>query len=207
MRGHLRLPETITACLFDLDGVLTRTAELHAEAWMQTFDAFLNARGGFFAPFDAVADYDAYVDGKLRDDGVRSFLASRGIELAEGAPTDPPSAETVHGLGLRKNELVHELMARRGVAAYKGSVRFLAAAGEAGLRRPVVTSSENADAVLHAAGLDGPSTSRSMARSRARSASRASPRPTYSSRRRDASASSRDRLRCSRTPWPAAPIS
>ena len=159
MRGRLRLPETITACLFDLDGVLTRTAELHAAAWKQTFDAFLRRRasrgGGSLVPFDAVADYDAYVDGKPRDDGVRSFLTSRGIRLPEGSPADPSAAETVHGLGRRKNELVHELMAERGVAAYEGSLRFLAAAGEAGLGRAVVTSSENADAVLHAAGLEG----------------------------------------------------
>ena len=159
MRHHLLLPETITACLFDLDGVLTRTAELHAAAWKQTFDAFLrsrvSARGGLFVPFDADADYDAYVDGKPREDGVRSFLAARGIVLPDGSPDDPPPAETVRGLGRRKNELVHELMAERGVAAYVGSLRFVAAAGEAGLGRAVVTSSENASAVLQAAGLEG----------------------------------------------------
>lgn len=154
----LRLPQTIAACLFDLDGVLTRTAELHAAAWKQTFDAFLRSRatrGGSAVPFDAGADYDAYVDGKPRADGVRSFLASRGIELPEGSPADPPSAETVHGVGRRKNELVHDLMAQRGVAAYEGSLRFLAAVQAAGLGRAVVTSSENASAVLHAAGLEG----------------------------------------------------
>jgi beta-phosphoglucomutase family hydrolase len=159
MRGRLRIPETITACLFDLDGVLTRTAELHAEAWKQAFDALLRSRasagGTPFVPFDADADYDAYVDGKPRDDGIRSFLAARGIGLPEGSPDDPAAAETVHGLGRRKNELVHELMAERGVAAYAGSRRFVAAAGEAGLGRAVVTSSENADAVLQAAGLEG----------------------------------------------------
>lgn len=152
--AHLRLPRTITACLFDLDGVLTRTAELHAEAWKQAFDPFLRSRGDV-SPFDARADYDAYVDGKPRLDGVRSFLASRGIELPEGSPDDAPAAETVHGLGTRKNELVHALMAERGVAAYAGSLRFLAATRAAGLRRAVVTSSENADAVLQAAGLGG----------------------------------------------------
>ena len=114
-----RLPETIAACLFDLDGVLTRTAELHAAAWKQTFDAFLRGLasrgGGSLVPFDAVADYDTYVDGKPRADGVRSFLASRGIRLPEGSPADPPAAETVQGLGVSKNELVHELMAQRGV--------------------------------------------------------------------------------------------
>ena len=111
-------------------------------------------RGGA-APFDAVADYDTYVDGRPRADGVRSFLASRGIELPEGSPTDQPSADTVHGVGRRKNDLVQKLMAQRGVAAYDGSVRFLAAVREAGLGRAVVTSSENADAVLRAAGLEG----------------------------------------------------
>ena len=159
MKGNLRLPDTIEACLFDLDGVLTRTAELHADAWKQTFDDFLRERaaaaGGPPRPFDAVADYDAYVDGKPREDGVRSFLASRGIELPEGSPADLPSAETVHGLGLRKNELVLALMGERGVAAYDGSLRFLEEAREAELERAVVTSSENADAVLRAAGLKG----------------------------------------------------
>lgn len=154
MRGRLRLPETISACLFDMDGVLTRTAKLHAAAWKQTFDAFLAGRTAAVGPFDAVADYDTYVDGKPRADGVRSFLASRGIELPEGSPADPPSAPTVHGLGRRKNELVQELMAERGVTAYPGSVRFLAAVEEAGLGQAVVTSSENATAVLRAAGLE-----------------------------------------------------
>ena len=158
-RKQLRLSETILACLFDLDGVLIRTAELHAAAWKQTFDDFLRRRattgGGSLVPFNARADYDAYVDGKPRTDGVRSFLASRGIELPEGSPADPPSAETVHGLGRRKNELVLDLMAQRGVAVYEGSLRFLAAVRETGLGRAVVTSSENTDAVLRAAGLEG----------------------------------------------------
>ncbi len=156
MSGALRLPQHITACLFDLDGVLTRTAELHAAAWKQTFDELLRRRattGAAPVEFDAGADYDAYVDGRPRADGVRSFLTSRGIALAEGSPTDPASADTVHGVALRKNELVGELMARHGVAAYEGSVRFLAAVRAAGLGAAVVTSSENAEAVLHAAGL------------------------------------------------------
>lgn len=155
----LWLPRAIAACLFDLDGVLTRTAELHAAAWKQTFDAFLLERatrgGGPGVPFDEVADYDAYVDGKPRADGVRSFLAARGIHLPEGSPDDPPSADTVHGLGRRKDELVHALMDERGVAAYEGSMRFLAAVREAGLRRAVVSSSESAEAVLRTAGLAG----------------------------------------------------
>ena len=156
--GHLRLPAGIAACLFDLDGVLTKTASLHAAAWKHAFDDFLAerapARGDRAAPFDATADYRAYVDGKSRADGVRSFLGSRGIALPEGSPDDPPSAHTVAGLARRKNELVHDLMAERGVAAYDGSVHFLAAVKEAGLPRAVVTSSENAAAVLRAAGLE-----------------------------------------------------
>jgi len=156
---RLRLPEAISACLFDLDGVLTRTAELHAAAWKQTFDAFLRERpppdSEAAVPFDAVLDYEAYVDGRPRMDGVRSFLASRGIELPEGSPADPPSAATVSGIGRRKNQLVQELIVERGVSAYSGSVDFLDAVREAGLARAVVTSSENAHAVLKAAGLQG----------------------------------------------------
>ena len=157
MNAPLRLPVAILACLFDLDGVLTRTAELHAAAWKETFDAFLRKRAltesGALEPFDAVSDYGAYVDGKPRAEGVRSFLASRGIQIPEGSASDPCHAPTVHGIGRRKNDLVHALMARRGVAAYEGSVRFLAAMHDAGLRSAVVTSSENAGPVLLAAGL------------------------------------------------------
>ena len=158
MIGRALLPAGIDACLLDLDGVLTRTAELHAEAWKQTFDDFLHSRvtadGAGARPFDPVADYARYVDGKPRAEGVRSFLASRGIELPEGSPPDPPSAKTVHGLGTRKNQLVLALMAQRGVSAYPGSARFVAVAQEAGLALAVVTSSENAQAVLQAAGLE-----------------------------------------------------
>jgi beta-phosphoglucomutase family hydrolase len=152
------LPKGITACLFDLDGVLTETAKIHAKAWKQMFDAYLRGRaereGGEFVEFDAGDDYDDYVDGKPRYDGVRSFLASRGIELPDGAPDDPPDAETVCGLGNRKNELVLELMKRDGVEAYPGSVRFVEAARDAGLRRAVVSSSANCQAVLEAAGIE-----------------------------------------------------
>ena len=157
--GRPLLPDHIAACLFDLDGVLTRTAELHAAAWKQTFDEFLRKRAKdrdeAFVPFDLRADYDAHVDGKPRFDGVRAFLDSRGIELAEGSPSDPPDAGTVHALGERKNRIVRELMESRGVAAYEGSLRFLAAVRGVGLACAVVTSSENADAVLRAAGLEG----------------------------------------------------
>jgi beta-phosphoglucomutase family hydrolase len=157
MSDGVRLPEKITACLFDLDGVLTRTAELHAAAWKQTFDELLvrraSAAGATAIEFDSDADYDTYVDGRPRADGVRAFLASRGIALSEGSPDDPSAADTVHGVARRKNDLIGELMSQRGVAAYPGSVRFIAAARGAGLDVAVVTSSENADAVLRAAGL------------------------------------------------------
>jgi beta-phosphoglucomutase family hydrolase len=151
----LGLPAGTLACLFDLDGVLTRTAVVHAQAWKQMFDAFLHTRaeraGVPFVPFDAVSDYDTYVDGEPRLDGVRAFLASRGIALPEGDATDPPGVETVHGLGGRKNELLLELLERNGVEAYEGSVRYVRAARDAGLGRAVVSSSANCRDVLEAA--------------------------------------------------------
>ncbi len=153
----LGLPDGIQACLFDLDGVLTQTAKVHAAAWKQMFDDYLRARaertGEDFVAFDAGHDYDEYVDGKPRYDGVRSFLDSRGIDLPDGTPDDPPSAETVDGLGNRKNELVLELIGRDGVDAYEGSVRYVRAARDAGLRRAVVSSSTNCRDVLKAAGI------------------------------------------------------
>jgi beta-phosphoglucomutase family hydrolase len=153
----LGLPDGIEACLFDLDGVLTQTAKVHAAAWKQMFDEYLEDRaqrtGEDFVPFDAGDDYDEYVDGKPRYDGVRSFLRSRGIELPDGSPDDAPSAETVDGLGNRKNELVLELIERDGVDAYEGSVRYVRAARDAGLRRAVVSSSTNCRDVLEAAGI------------------------------------------------------
>jgi beta-phosphoglucomutase family hydrolase len=155
---QLGLPDGIRACLFDLDGVLTQTAKVHAAAWKEMFDAYLQERakrtGEKLVPFDPVADYDQYVDGKPRYDGVRSFLASRGIELPEGDPDDPPSAETVHGLGNRKNELVLALLKRDGVEAYDGSVRYVHAVREAGLHTAVVSASANCKDVLEAAGIE-----------------------------------------------------
>ncbi len=155
----LGLPDGVRALLFDLDGVLTQTAKVHAAAWKQMFDEYLRARasqrGEQFVPFDDVKDYDEYVDGKPRYDGVRSFLESRGIELPAGTPDDPPSAETVDGLGNRKNEIVLKLIHDHGVDPYEGSVRYVQAAREAGLPRAVVSSSTNAHDVLHAAGYDG----------------------------------------------------
>jgi beta-phosphoglucomutase family hydrolase len=153
----LDLPEAITALLFDLDGVLTQTAVVHDKAWKQTFDAFLKQRaeadGEDFKPFDSGADYNEYVDGKPRYDGVRSFLESRGIKLPEGDPDDPPTAETICGLGNRKNQLVLELIERDGVQPYEGSVAFVKAARAAGLRRAVVSASANCKDVLEAAGI------------------------------------------------------
>ena len=154
----LGLPDGITACLFDLDGVLTQTAKVHARAWKQMFDDFLREHsrrtGEPFHEFDRPTDYDEYVDGKPRLDGVRSFLESRGIELPMGSPSDPPDAETVHALGTRKNDLVLELIREEGVEPYDGSVRYVEAARAAGLRRAVVSSSTNCRDVLRAAGID-----------------------------------------------------
>jgi beta-phosphoglucomutase family hydrolase len=153
----LGLPAGVTACLFDLDGVLTQTAKVHAAAWKEMFDDYLRRRaaanGEAFVAFDPVRDYDEYVDGRPRYDGVRSFLASRGIELPEGGPDDPPGAETVHGLGNRKNEIVLKLIREHGVEPYEGSVRYVQAARAAGLRRAVVSSSTNCRDVLTAAGI------------------------------------------------------
>lgn len=152
------LPDRICACLFDLDGVLTQTASVHAAAWKEMFDAYLRERAGStgepFVPFDSGDDYRLYVDGMPRSDGVRSFLASRGITLPEGSPADPPGAETVVGLGNRKNELVLELIREHGVTVYEGSVRYVEAVRDAGLARAVVSSSANTLDVLRAAGLE-----------------------------------------------------
>jgi len=154
----LGLPAGVRACLFDVDGVLTKTASVHAEAWKSMFDAFLRERamrdGVPFVAFDSLADYDEYVDGKPRDDGVSSFLESRGIRLPWGRHDDSPELETVCGLANRKNEIVLELIRHRGVEAYEGSVRYAVAARDAGLRRAVVSASENCREVLDAAGIE-----------------------------------------------------
>lgn len=138
--------------------MLTQTAKVHDAAWKQMFDEFLRARasqsGQPFTPFDPVRDYDEYVDGKPRADGTRSFLESRGIELPEGSPDDPADAETVNGLGNRKNVILLEMIRTQGVEAYEGSVRYVRAVRDAGLRRAVVSSSANARDVLVAAGID-----------------------------------------------------
>jgi beta-phosphoglucomutase family hydrolase len=154
----LGLPAHVTACLFDLDGVLTQTAKVHNAAWTETFNGFLEGRaattGEPFRPFDPGPDYNRYVDGKPRADGVRSFLASRGITLPEGSPDDPPEAETVNGVGNRKNVILLKRIRTDGVEVYEGSVRYLEAATRAGLRRAVVSASANCAAVVAAAGLD-----------------------------------------------------
>jgi len=142
----LGVPESTRALLFDMDGVLTKTAVVHAKAWQQAFDEFLASRGDPYQPFDPVDDYDEYVDGKPRADGVRSFLAARGIEYDE---------DLVRRIGDHKNDLVQELIRRDGVQAYEGSRQYLDAAVAAGLPRAVVSSSANTHEVLVAAGLDG----------------------------------------------------
>jgi beta-phosphoglucomutase family hydrolase len=154
----LGLPDDVRACLFDLDGVLTDTASVHTKAWKAMFDAYLADRarrtGEAFAPFDPADDYRRFVDGKTRQDAVRSFLASRGIELPEGGPDDPPDAETVNGLGNRKNEMFHKTLREDGVEVFVGSRRYLEAVSAAGLGVAVVSSSANTRDVLQVTGLD-----------------------------------------------------
>jgi beta-phosphoglucomutase family hydrolase len=153
----LGLPDSVTACLFDMDGVITKTAIVHATAWKQMFDEFLQSwskqHNQQFVPFDKVKDYDEYVDGKPRLEGTQAFLKSRGINLPEGAETDKPGTETVWGLGNRKNDLVQEVIKRDGVQAYEGSVRYVHAVLAAGLKTAIVSSSANTVDVLQAAGV------------------------------------------------------
>ncbi|MEU0335965.1 beta-phosphoglucomutase family hydrolase [Streptomyces sp. NPDC006193] len=152
---QLGLPDTIQACLFDLDGVVTKTAVVHAAAWKETFDALLrDYEGEQGRPFDSGADYDEYVDGRPRADGVRAFLASRGIHLPEGTPDDPPDARTVHGVGNRKNELLLEKIRTGGVEAYEGTLRYLEAVRAQGLRTAIVSSSANCRDVLRSVGAE-----------------------------------------------------
>ncbi|MGZ4619342.1 MAG: HAD family hydrolase [Frankiaceae bacterium] len=148
----LGLPDSIRACLFDMDGVLTRTADVHQAAWKRVFDEFLQARNPRQRPFSQ-DDYNRYVDGKPRTDGTRDFLASRGIRLPEGGAADPPGAPTVHGLSRCKDVLFLRLVAERGVKAYPGSVRFVHAAKAAGLGTAVVTASVHGADVLARSGL------------------------------------------------------
>ena len=154
----LGLPEKVHACLFDLDGVLTDTASVHTKAWKAMFDDYLSERakrtGEEFVPFDAADDYRKYVDGKKREDGVRSFLQSRGIDLPDGSPDDPGDAETVYGLGNRKNDMFQRVLREDGVEVFEGSRRYLEAASAAGLGIAVVSSSANTRDVLEITGLD-----------------------------------------------------
>jgi beta-phosphoglucomutase family hydrolase len=150
----LGLPDGIQALLFDLDGVLTQTAKVHYKAWKQTFDEYLKGRDGdSFAQFTQ-DDYNEYVDGMPRYDGVRTFLKSRDIQLSDGDPDDPPDSETVCGIGNRKNELVLHLIKTDGVQVYDGSVAYVKAARDAGYKRAVVSASANCKDVLQAAGID-----------------------------------------------------
>jgi beta-phosphoglucomutase family hydrolase len=154
----LGLPDGIRGCLFDLDGVLTKTATVHAAAWTEMFNGFLRGwsaqTGQPVAPFDPVTDYEKYVDGKQRIDGTRSFLAARGIHLPDGREDDPPDAETSYGLGNRKNQILQDLLASHGVKRYEGSVRYVRAVRDRGLPRAVVSSSANCREVLHVAHID-----------------------------------------------------
>jgi beta-phosphoglucomutase family hydrolase len=154
----LGLPDTVRACLFDLDGVLTDTASVHKKAWETMFDSYLRQRadrtGEPFVEFDITTDYLPYIDGKKREDGVRSFLSARGITLPEGDPDDDPSAETVYGLGNRKNELFQQTLRDEGVEVFEGSRRYLQKVDAAGLAVAVVSSSANTRDVLEITGLD-----------------------------------------------------
>ena len=147
------------AVLFDLDGVLTATAKVHDAAWKKTFDAYLKERADKnnepFKPFDADEDYSQYVDGKPRYDGVKSFLESRGIHLPYGDPSDPPEAETICGIGNRKEELVIKTLKTEGVEVYEGSVAWVKELRQNGIKTAVVSSSKNCQTVLQAGGIDG----------------------------------------------------
>ncbi len=153
------LPDEVTACLFDMDGVVTQTAVVHAAAWKEMFDEFLRERakstGTEFVPFDPRAEYDAYVDGKPRLDGTRSFLQSRGINLPEGTPDDPPGTPTVYGLSNRKNDLVLAKIAAGGVQVYEGTITYIRSVKDKGISTAIVSASANTQQVLDSAGIAG----------------------------------------------------
>lgn len=149
--GPLGLPNSVRVCLFDLDGVLTRTATVHFAAWKRTFDEFLQ-RFEPGQPEFSQLDYNAHVDGKHRADGVREFLASRGISLPEGAAGDPPEAATVQAIATRKNDMVQRELDEHGVDVYPGSIRYLRAVKAAGMPTAVVTASANGEKVIAAGG-------------------------------------------------------
>jgi beta-phosphoglucomutase family hydrolase len=153
------LPDGVTACLFDMDGVVTQTAVVHAAAWKEMFDEFLReyakSTGTEFVPFDPHADYEAYVDGKPRLDGTRSFLKSRDIDLPEGTPDDQPGTPTIWGLSNRKNDLVLAKLAAGGVQVYEGSITYIRSVREKGISTAIVSSSANTKQVLDSAGIAG----------------------------------------------------
>ncbi|MCG5529443.1 beta-phosphoglucomutase family hydrolase [Halorhodospira halochloris] len=146
------------AAIFDMDGVVTRTATVHARAWKEMFDEFLQRysveRGEPFVPFDEEGDYFAYVDGLPRHDGVRSFLAARGIELPEGEHGDPQELDTVHGLGSRKDALVQQVLARDGVEVFPDWLERVKEWRQAGVKTAIVSSSLNCQAMIRAAGIE-----------------------------------------------------
>jgi len=153
------LPDEVTACLFDMDGVVTQTAVVHAAAWKEMFDDFLRERaqstGTQFVPFDSHHEYDAYVDGKPRLDGTRSFLESRGIDLPEGTPDDPPGTPTLYGLSNRKNDLVLAKIAAGRVQVYDGTITYIRAVKDKGIATAIVSASANTQQVLDSAGIAG----------------------------------------------------
>ena len=157
LRRLLGLPSTVTTCVFNLDGVLIGSAALHAAAWIKTFDEFIWARvertGGSFVPFDPRTDYQSYMHGKPRHEGIRAFLTSRGISLPDGDPDDPPGTETVNGLANRKKEALLRQIDEQGVSAFEGSRRYLETARDAGLHCAVVSASANTGTILERAGL------------------------------------------------------
>jgi beta-phosphoglucomutase family hydrolase len=155
----LGLPDGVTACLFDMDGVVTQTATVHAAAWKEMFDDFLRGyaerTGTKFVPFDPRREYAAYVDGKPRLEGTRSFLASRGIDLPEGKPDDPPGTQTLYGLSNQKNDLVLAKIAAGGVQVYEGSIAYIKAVRDKGIATAIVSASANTVQVLNSAGIAG----------------------------------------------------
>jgi beta-phosphoglucomutase family hydrolase len=156
-RRLLRLPPEVTACVFNLDGVLIASAALHVAAWRETFDEFIGARSertrGRFSPFNPRLDYAEHLHGRPRLDGIRGFLASRGIRLPEGTPADAAGTETVHGLANRKSQALLHLLDTRGVQAFEGSRGYLELVHEAGMRSAVVSASANTTTILERAGL------------------------------------------------------
>jgi beta-phosphoglucomutase family hydrolase len=153
----LGAPEFVRAFLFDMDGVLTRTATVHAAAWKQAFDEFLETyskgRGEPFRPFDPVNDYDRYVDGRSRADGTRTFLAYRRITLPEGTPGDDPSRLTIYGVSNRKNAILLDMLARGKVEVFDDAVDYVRTVKSQGLPRAVVSASANTAQVLESAGI------------------------------------------------------